>query len=163
MGATAGSKEQFATLISRVAREVTRRRSSDACCGELTLEQFETLQAIARAGDATMTGLSGALGVDPSTMSRNVALLERSGHLRRARHAGDGRVVLVRLTAKGRTALATLRCGEADVLAEVLDRIPAAERAGVVRALETLCGCLDRRPAPAAACCAPVPLRRRSA
>jgi len=140
---------------------VTRRRSSDACCGDLTLEQFEALQAVAAAETSTIGSLSAALRVELSTMSRNVSLMERNGYLLRARNADDGRVVLVRLTAKGRNALATLRCGERDVLGEVFDRLSPAERAGVVRALETLRGRLGDETG-AAACCPPVPLRRRT-
>ena len=105
--ATATPKERFAALISEVAREVTRRRSSDACCGDLTLEQFEALQAVAAAETSTIGSLSAALRVELSTMSRNVSLMERNGYLLRARNADDGRVVLVRLTPKGRNALAT--------------------------------------------------------
>jgi len=157
----ATAKERFAALLSEVAREITRRRSSEACCGDLTLEQFETLRAVAASAHATMGSLSGGLGVDLSTMSRNVSVLERSGYLRRARSDDDGRVVLVRLTAKGRDALATLRCGERDVLGDVFERLAPGQRPEVVQALEALRGCLREVP-PAADCCPPVVLRRRS-
>jgi DNA-binding MarR family transcriptional regulator len=157
----ATTKERFAALVSEVAKQITRRRSSDACCGELTLEQFETLKAVAGSVETTIGSLSGALGVDLSTMSRNTSLLERNGYLLRARNADDGRVVVVRLTPKGRSALATLRCGELDVLGDVLERIPPGERSEVVKALETLRGCLGES-AIGADCCEPIPLRRKS-
>jgi len=70
--------EQFAALVSDVAREVVRRRSSDACCGDLTLEQYETLRTVSGEERATIGSLSKALGVDISTMSRNVSVLERA-------------------------------------------------------------------------------------
>jgi DNA-binding MarR family transcriptional regulator len=158
--------EQFATLVSAVAREVMRRRSSETCCGDLTLEQFETLRVVARAEPATVTigALSAALAVDVSTMSRNVSVLERNGTLARAKSPDDGRVVRVTLTAKGRGALSTLKCGERDVLADVYDRIPAGQRAGVIEALEALRAGLEPsdQAGDQAACCAPVPLRRRA-
>jgi DNA-binding MarR family transcriptional regulator len=155
--------EKFAALVSEVAREINRRRSSDACCGDLTLEQFETLRAVRQAGDRVAIGaLSAALGVEVSTMSRNASVLQRNGYVRRARHDEDGRIVLVTLTAKGREALETLRCGERDVLGEVYTQIAPEERPRVVAALETLCGCLAEVASPAS-CCAPVPLRRRNA
>jgi len=37
--------DRFAELLARVAREVTLRQASDVCCGDLTLEQFQTLRA----------------------------------------------------------------------------------------------------------------------
>jgi DNA-binding MarR family transcriptional regulator len=164
MAAVLAVKERFASLVSEVAREINRRRSSDACCGDLTLEQFETLRAVRQAGDRVAIGaLSVTVGVDVSTMSRNASVLERNGYVRRARHDDDGRVVLVTLTPKGREALETLRCGERDVLGDIYARIAPAERAQVVKALETLCGCLAEVAVPDA-CCAPVPvaIRRRN-
>jgi DNA-binding MarR family transcriptional regulator len=160
---TAVAKERFAALVSEVAREVNRRRSSDACCGDLTLEQFETLRAVRQAGDRIAIGaLSTTMGVDVSTMSRNVSVLERIGYLRRTRHDDDGRIVLVTLTPKGRDGLETLRCGERDVLGDVYARIAPAQREQVLMALEALCGCFADVAAPAG-CCAPVSLRRRNA
>ncbi len=157
----APTSERFAALLSEVAREVTRRRSSQACCGDLTLEQFETLRAIAASAQATIGSLSGGLGVDLSTMSRNVSVLERNGYLQRARSADDGRVVLVRLTAQGRGALTTLRCGERDVLGDLFEGIPPGRRPAVVEALETLRAGFGIA-APAGECCPPIALRRES-
>src|SRR4051812_42254008 len=137
--------ERFAALVSDVAREVIRRRSSDACCGDLTLEQFETLQAVNRSApseQATIGSLSTALRVDISTMSRNVSVLERSGYLARLRSTDDGRIVHVRLTPKGRKALTNLQCGERDVLADVYQAIPPVNREKVLEALESLRACL---------------------
>src|SRR3954451_16900893 len=148
-------KERFAALASEVAREIMRRRSSDACCGDLTLEQFETIQAVARAERPTVGALSAALQVDMSTMSRNVSVLEKGGYLRRTRNAGDGRIVHVELTSVGRAALATLRCGERDVLGDVYARHPPGERAMVLKALDSLRSPVTAA-APAPACCAPV-------
>jgi DNA-binding MarR family transcriptional regulator len=154
---------RFGELLSEVARAIRRRQASDVCCGDLTLEQFQTLRAVSAADQPSLGSLSTSLRVDPSTMSRNVALLERKGYLRRARGAEDGRVVQVRLTAKGSRALESLRCDERDVFKDAYERLPAAERAKIVQALETLSGCLEVRDDRAAACCPPVAIRRRVA
>jgi len=149
--------EQFAALMADLAREVTRRRSSEACCGDLTLEQFETLQVVSRTETPTIGALSAALEVDISTMSRNASVLERNGYLARVRSVDDARVVHVSLTAKGRKALHTFQCSERDVLAAAYAKIPPAERAGIVRALESLRACLVESEAsdPGAPCCTP--------
>jgi DNA-binding MarR family transcriptional regulator len=153
----------FGELLSQVARAITRRQASQVCCGDLTLEQFQTLRAVSGADRPSLGSLSAALRLDPSTVSRNVALLERNGYLRRARSAADGRVVQVRLTAKGNRALESLRCDERDVFKDAYQRLPVAERAKVVQALEALNGCLAIRDDRAAACCPPVAIRRRVA
>jgi DNA-binding MarR family transcriptional regulator len=150
---------RFASLLSQVARDVTRRQSSEVCCGDVTLEQFQTLRAVS-AGEPTapttpmsLGALSAALRVDLSTMSRNVTVLERDGYLARARSADDGRVVHVKLTVKGRRALETLRCDERDVLGDVYDGLPAAARSTVTDALQALATALE---APSdGACCPP--------
>ena len=153
--------DRFAELLSSVAREVTRRQASEVCCGDLTLAQFQTLRSVSRAersspaAPSTIGSLSAALHVDLSTMSRNVALLEKNGYLSRARSEADGRIVEVTLTARGERALHTLRCGERDVLGDVYDRLSAVERPRIVKALETLSECLERSEA-GAACCPPL-------
>ena len=153
-------EHRFAELLSEIAREVTLRQAAEVCCGDLTLEQFQTLRALAAAGPVSIGALSATLRVDLSTMSRNATVLERNGHLTRARDEADGRVVLVRLTPKGKRALETLRCDERDVLADVYAHLPAAERTRTLKALEVLQTCLGTA---GAACCPPVPLRRKGA
>src|SRR3954467_4182940 len=103
-------ENRFAEVLSAVAREVTLRQASDVCCGDLTLEQFQTLRALGTSQQLSIGALSAQLRVDLSTMSRNVTVLERNGYLLRARHPDDARVVQVKLTAKGKRALETLRC-----------------------------------------------------
>ena len=152
--------DRFAELLSRVAREITLRQAADVCCGDLTLEQFQTLQAVSASDPLSIGALSAQLRVELSTMSRNVSVLERNGYLLRARSAEDGRIVHVSISPKGKRALETLRCDERDVLADVYQRLPAGERPRVVKALEVLRTCLDGSNGAAAACCPPVPIRK---
>ena len=156
-------EDRFGELLSQVAREITRRQASEVCCGDLTLEQFQTLRAVSASDQPSIGSLSASLGVEFSTMSRNVALLERNGYLQRARSAEDGRVVRVRLTPRGKRALETLRCDERDVFEDAYQRLPPGERPKIVRALETLAACLDQAGNGAGVCCPPVTIRRRVA
>ncbi len=102
-----------------------------------------------------MSALSAALGVDLSTMSRNVSVLEREKYVSRARPAEDSRIVTVVLTPKGRNALETLRCDGQDVMAKVFGRLSTARRNSIVEALEALQAALESDgEASAEACCA---------
>lgn len=154
--------ERFAVLISEVAREVMRRQASEVCCGDLTLEQFQTMRSVDHSPRATIGSLSVEQKVDLSTMSRNVALLERNGYLLRTRSPDDARVVEVRLTASGRRALNTLRCSERDALRDIFDRISVGDRSRVLASLETLRSCLVPPNGEGAACCDD-PVSRRTA
>jgi DNA-binding MarR family transcriptional regulator len=153
-------EDRFAQLLSEVAREVTIRQASEVCCGDFTLEQFQTLRAVTASDQLSIGRLSTLLRVDLSTMSRNVTVLEQKGYLKRARSTDDARVVYVRVTAKGKRALEALRCDERDVMKGVYDRLPTAERPRVLKLLEVLRTCLDETDAPDAACCAPTQIRR---
>ena len=155
------SGDRFAELLSRVAREITIRQASEVCCGDLTLEQFQTLRAISASERSSIGSLSTELHVDLSTMSRNVTVLERNGYLLRARSVEDGRIVHVELTGKGKRALSTLRCGEREVLSDVYERLPPSERPKVLKALESLSTCLDEAE-DGELCCQPATVRRSS-
>lgn len=144
---------RFGAALSAVSRLVSKLQVAEVCCGGLTLEQFQTLRTIDAARDRSMGALSQTVRVDLSTMSRNVSVLEREGFVARSRHPEDSRVVTVALTRHGKEALETLCCDEADVMAKVLQRLPAAERPGVVEALELLRTALESD-ARAGACCA---------
>jgi DNA-binding MarR family transcriptional regulator len=147
-------QDRFAKAVSAIARRVYKLQATDICCGDLTREQFETLRTIEAVRDPSMSVLSTALGVDLSTMSRNISVLEREKYVSRVRSEEDSRFVTVVLTSKGKGALETLRCDEQDVMAKVFRRLPAADRGAIVEALEALRAALDSDGVAAeAACC----------
>jgi DNA-binding MarR family transcriptional regulator len=152
--------ERFARALATVARRVARLRSAEVCCGGLTPEQFETLRAIEASTDPSMGRLSGTLGVDLSTMSRNISVLQREGYVERTRHPDDSRVVTVALTRKGANALETLQCDEKDVMARLYNRIPAASRGSALQALEVLEAALAPEVETVAPCCAGEPPKK---
>ena len=135
--------DRFAKAVSSISRRVYKLQTTDICCGNLTREQFETLRTIEASRDPSMGTLSSLLGVDLSTMSRNISVLERERYVSRVRSEEDSRFVTVALTSRGRNALKTLRCDEQDVMAKVFRRLPATHRAAIVEALETVQAALD--------------------
>lgn len=143
---------RFAELTSRVARGLARLERDEVCCGDLTLQQFETLRAIEAAGQVTLGAAAAALRIDVSTASRNLALLVKRGYLTRRRGREDARQAAFALSKKGAGCLASLCCDERLVYATLLARIPANRRAAVTEALDVLLTALADEGANPATC-----------
>jgi DNA-binding MarR family transcriptional regulator len=150
-----GNKAQFGKVLLSVARAVDRMQRDEICCGNLTLQQFETLKRISTAARSTLGSVAQDLEIDLSTASRNLTRLEQQGHVSKVRDEADGRMVILRLTTKGKRALSTLSCDERDAFDAVYDRISVARRAEVIAALAVLAEALERTQArpPAEDCC----------
>ena len=127
---------RFAALVSRVARDVSRLERDEICCGDLTLQQFETLRALRDAGPLTLGAAARALGIDASTASRNLALLVKRSYLTRRRGKDDARVVTFALSKKGAGCLDSLCCDQRTVFESVYARVPPGQRAAVVAAIK---------------------------
>src|SRR5689334_14279313 len=98
--------------------------------------QLRVLTIIARATDDTnMSRLAEALDVVPSSASRLCDRLEATGLLRRVADPRDRREVRLLLTPAARKLLEELRDRRRAALAEILERMPPARRADLVRAL----------------------------
>ncbi len=72
------------------------------------------------AGPMRTSSLAERLGLDPSTTSRHVGALERSGHVERVGDPDDGRAFLVGATDTGRTAFEDTRALRNALIATVL-------------------------------------------
>ena len=69
--------------------------------------QLAVLQFIQEHGPATVTEIQAYLYTSPSTASTLITQLEDAGHVERTRSADDNRVVIIDLTATGRTLAET--------------------------------------------------------
>jgi DNA-binding MarR family transcriptional regulator len=150
------SPEHFAALVRRIARGVARVEREQVCCGDVTWQQFDTLRAVHERGAMTTGALARHFGIDLSTASRNLAVLERGGYLARVRDRDDARHVANRLTAKGRRCVESLRCDERVVYGAIAARVSPAHSAQVLEALALAAAALEAGGAPdtdAAACC----------
>jgi DNA-binding MarR family transcriptional regulator len=143
--------ERFAELATRVARGIARLERDKVCCGELTLQQFDTLQHVLRGDARTPSALAAALGIDISTASRNIALLERGGYVVRRPSDADARMVTLELSERGQACLASLSCDRRLVYAGLFTKLPASERGAVVHALAVLDDAISKQES----CCKP--------
>lgn len=137
--------------IRQAARLLTR--VYDECLRPLGIQesQLAVLVAVARFGDAGagLGALAGALVLDRTTLTRNVAPLERAGLLRVARSAKDARARVVVLTRAGQRMLEAAYPAWEEAQRR-LRRALGAERLGALRAhLNELVGSADALAAPA--------------
>src|ERR1700722_16337832 len=106
-------------------------------CG-LSINEFQILLRADRGPEAgvRLGELCSAVRLTQPSLSRAVARLERHGWLRRAGAPGDGRGVLVSVTASGREVLARGSTVHTQTISELmLDRLTADEQDLLARAL----------------------------
>jgi DNA-binding MarR family transcriptional regulator len=136
--------ETIQELVARFVRAFGLHQPERTPCGQpMPVSEAHAVAELGRDGPLRQVELGRRLRLEKSTVSRLVGqLVERGWAVRDAAHE-DGRGVTVRLTDAGRAAAA--RVGEArrQRYAALLDRIPPARRAEVLRALRTLAEAAD--------------------
>ncbi|MGN6781331.1 MAG: MarR family winged helix-turn-helix transcriptional regulator [Marmoricola sp.] len=83
--------------------ELLRRRRSQLL--EVDRAEYLLLRTLADLGASSIGRLAEALGLDASTLGRQVGALEREGWAERVADPDDGRRSIVRITAAGRSAM----------------------------------------------------------
>jgi DNA-binding MarR family transcriptional regulator len=101
----------------------------------LRISQFGLLVALALAEEATVSKLAGLLDLDRTTMTRNIAPLERQGFVISVA-SEDARNRVLRLTEKGRATLARALPIWERVQARVVTSLGDARWKGLLRDLE---------------------------
>jgi DNA-binding MarR family transcriptional regulator len=92
------------TQLRRTARGVTKRYDDALAGAGLTIAQFSLLRHLERLESPSITDLAAAMGLERSTLGRNVRVLEGQGLLELG-NASDQRNRLVVMTEQGRTRL----------------------------------------------------------
>ncbi len=98
-------KACVAQALRRAARHVTRRYEQGLRGVGLTMGQFTTLAALARPQPVAVTVLADQLGMDRTTLTRDLAPLERRGLIQSGHSKKDKRVRTISLTSEGRVLL----------------------------------------------------------
>jgi DNA-binding MarR family transcriptional regulator len=87
--------------LNRAARGTTRRYDAAFKPLGITSGQFTVLVALKRPAPAPLGKLAAALGMDRTTLNRNVRLLEKAGLVETVADGEDARVRRLALTASG--------------------------------------------------------------
>jgi len=99
--------------LLRTGRQISVRAAS-RLNGDLPSFGWALLVPLERGGDQRCSSLAAQAGIDVSVASRQLAVLERSGHIARRADPLDGRAHLLGLTPRGAEALAAVRALRAD-------------------------------------------------
>jgi DNA-binding MarR family transcriptional regulator len=131
--------------VGRFVRAFGLHQPDQTPCGQpVPVSEAHALGELARDGALRQSELAQRLRLEKSTTSRLVTQLISRGWAQRRPAPGDGRGVLVRLTGDGVSAAEQLAKARAARFAEVLDRVPAGDRADVLRALRILTEAISR-------------------
>ncbi len=131
------------------------RDRSQICCHGLSVSQCYVLDALAEEGDLTMQRLAQRMHLAISTMTRVVAQLVRRGYARRRPDPGDGRVVRVAITPRGKEAVAAIHRTLIESQKAILQSLPEGQWEGAIAVVEAL----GRGAREWQAACCPLPLK----
>jgi DNA-binding MarR family transcriptional regulator len=130
-------EEEIARLrmaLARISKQLNKRISS----GDLTHTQLSVLGTVFRQGPIGVGELADVEGLNPTMLSRVLAKLEDNGLITREPAESDRRAIMVVATAAGRRKQTRLRAERTRILAEFVERLPAAEAALLLTALPSL-------------------------
>ena len=131
--------------IGRLSRSLRQTRAGAA----LTPSQYEVLVTIVSQGPLRLADLALMEGLNPTMLSRIAGKLETSGLVERVADTGDGRVVHLAASQKGRELVHQVRGERADALAVALEGLTEEERrllSAALPVLESLTERLKDRP-----------------
>jgi DNA-binding MarR family transcriptional regulator len=136
MSRTADDVVVDAVLAASRTLVAVAERSLGAAAEETTLAQYRTLVVLASRGPQRVVDLARALEVTPPTAGRMCDRLVRKGLIRRHRVRTDRREVQVSITAEGREVVDQATARRRELLAEILGRLSARQKAAVAAAFE---------------------------
>ena len=100
-----------------------------------SLTEARVLFELARVEQLAASDLSRGLGLDPGYLSRILKRFEARGLIKRVASEQDGRRAVLTITDVGRAAFRPLEQASSDEVARLLERVPAASRAELVKSL----------------------------
>ena len=101
----------------------------------ITIPQFRTLVILSNRGPINLATLATLLGVQPSATGRMVDRLVSAGLIDRLPHPTSRRELLAALTKRGRDVVRQVTTHRRAEIARIVEKMPPAERHGLVRAL----------------------------
>jgi len=139
--------EELDHLLTELIKRYQFRDRNQICCGDVTVSQCYVLKELGREGSLDMGRLAERMSLKASSLTRVVDQIEKKGYAARRRLAADRRVCCVELTPRGRDLLRRLESMIRRSEREVLEKLSAAEREGLLNGLRRLDAALKERDA----------------
>ncbi len=136
--------DEAGELIQKLVRTLQMFERATLTQRGFTFSQCYTMLNIYHNKFMSMNRLSEEMNLDKSTMSRIVSTLQRDKYLQRERSPEDGRVVIVRLTAKGEKAAEEIAQEIKEFYHSIITQIPKGEVEVVFASVKTLLGAFER-------------------
>ncbi|MDI5966882.1 MarR family transcriptional regulator [Streptomyces sp. SL13] len=131
-------------LFARRA-EQTRLGGTDKIRSSLDRAAYLLLNRLHQEGPMGVKALAEGMGIDSSTVTRQVAPLVESGLVKRTSHPEDGRAVVLALSPRGQSRLAEVRAARRALMAEITEEWTPAERASFTGLLARFNAALSER------------------
>jgi DNA-binding MarR family transcriptional regulator len=142
--ATHEDPTEFASRLRRAIGRLNRRLRQTRAGAQLSPSQYEVLATIVGPGPLRHADLALIEGLNPTMLSRIIGKLEASGLATRLADSGDGRVVHVAATKKGRDLVTRIRDERSDALKVALQVLSDDEQQRLTAALPVLESLVER-------------------
>lgn len=131
-------RPDLATDLRITVQRLSRRIRSEADPGDVGEAQYSVLAGLHHHGPSTPGAIADREGVQPPTMTRTLATLDKAGLVARSAHPTDGRQVLIDISAAGRELVQETRRRRNHWMAQHLRGLSPEERATLTDAVAIL-------------------------
>lgn len=135
-----GTVETIETEVALLMRraDATQRANPEAPHRALDRAAYLVLRKLEQDGPQLVGVLAKALGLDGSTVTRQVTALERDGLVQRGRSEEDGRAIVVTPTEEGLRRMKGVRAARIELYGRILEGWTDQDRADLGRLLARL-------------------------
>jgi MarR family transcriptional regulator, organic hydroperoxide resistance regulator len=130
--------EEVGTLVQKLVRIFQLFERDQIKVHGFTTSQCYALIELYKAGSLTMNELSERMNLNTSTMTRIMDNLVRDKYVERDRDEADRRIVVVRLTEKGKEATGKLNDTVIDYYRQIIANIPEGQMEEILKSVEIL-------------------------
>lgn len=138
-----GLVETELAMLTRTLEGMSRRST---LYQELDRASYVLARTLATHAPVSINGLAELVGLDATTVTRQIATMETAGLVRRKRHPTDRRISLVELTALGRRRMDAVRAARERRIGDLVDDWTEDDRATFGRLLGRLNEAIRTRP-----------------
>ena len=137
-------EDSLVALLRHMSSARTWRRIAAGTGTDLDKARYHVLRAVAENAPVRTTELAELLGVDPSTMSRHVSVLERAQLVERVPDPVDRRASSVSITESGKRVMSRVRDARHEIISAVLEDWSPSDRAQLAPLLARLANDFSR-------------------